>query len=95
MAALEAMASGTGVLLSPGCHFPEVEAARAGRIVDPTPGMLAQALRELVAAPEETAQMGRRGRELVLRDYSWERVTNQLVEVYEEGIERAAAQARH
>jgi glycosyltransferase involved in cell wall biosynthesis len=39
--------------------------------------------------------MGRRGRELVLRDYSWERVTSQLVEVYEEGIERAAAQARH
>lgn len=94
IAALEAMASGSAVLLSPGCHFPEVEAARAGRIVDPAPGRLAHALRELVAAPEETAQMGRRGRELVLRDYSWERVTNQLVEVYEEGIQRAAAQAR-
>jgi glycosyltransferase involved in cell wall biosynthesis len=92
MATLEAMASGTGVVLSPGCHFPEVEAARAGRIVEAAPGMLARVLRELVAAPEETAQMGRRGRQLVLREYSWERVTDQLVQVYEEGVERAAMQ---
>ena len=32
MAVLEALASGTPVLLSPGCHFPEVEQAGAGRI---------------------------------------------------------------
>ena len=33
MAVLEALANSTAVLLSPGCHFPEVERAGAGRVV--------------------------------------------------------------
>jgi glycosyltransferase involved in cell wall biosynthesis len=44
MAVLEALASGTTALLSPGCHFPEVEAAGAGRVVSTQPTALAGAL---------------------------------------------------
>jgi len=91
---LEAMASGTAVLLSPGCHFPEVETARAGHISSSDPSMLAGALRKLVATPGEVARMGRCGRDLMLRSYSWESVTDQLLAVYEEGIQRAPALSR-
>ena len=44
MAVLETIASSTAVLLSPGCHFPEVETAGAGRIVPQDPAALAAAL---------------------------------------------------
>lgn len=88
MAVLEAMASATPVLLSPGCHFPEVELAGAGRISPPDPDALAKALACLLADPEKLKGMGTRGREFVARAYSWERVIDCLLDAYSEGIER-------
>ena len=44
LAVLEALASSTAVVLSPGCHFPEVKAAGAGEIVAAEPEALAAAL---------------------------------------------------
>jgi glycosyltransferase involved in cell wall biosynthesis len=89
MAVLEALASGTGVVLSPGCHFPGVERAGAGRIVAADPVPLAEVFEELIAAPDLVREMGTRARELVAREYTWDRVTDELVAAYEEGIERA------
>ena len=92
MAALEALASGTGVLLSPGCHFPEVEAARVGRVVPAEPEKLASALNRFLAEPRLLERMGRAAVEFVSRNYSWGRITDQLLEVYYEGIERRRIQ---
>src|SRR5258708_5095273 len=64
MAVLEALASSTAVLLSPGCHFPEVEQKGAGRIVEADPDILAGALRELLSDRSELARMGQVGRQL-------------------------------
>jgi len=88
VAVLEALANSTAVLLSPGCNFPEVEAAAAGLVVRPEPGIIAKALIKLLTNPEKLKEMGRRGRDLVLRNYSWDTIADQLIEAYAEGIER-------
>jgi glycosyltransferase involved in cell wall biosynthesis len=90
IAVLEALASATAVLLSPGCHFPEAEAAGAGWIVEATAEALADRLSALLAQPGLLREMGTRGRELVLRSYSWERVVNRLEDVYREGLDRCS-----
>jgi glycosyltransferase involved in cell wall biosynthesis len=88
MAVLEALASACAVLLSPGCHFPQVERAGAGRVVAPTPEALTAALAELLADPGRLRAMGARGRELVASDYTWEAIVRRVEDVYREGIER-------
>jgi glycosyltransferase involved in cell wall biosynthesis len=90
IAVLEALASATAVLLSPGCHFPEAEAAGAGWIVEATAEALADRLSALLAQPGLLREMGTRGRKLVLRSYSWERVVNRLEDVYREGLDRCS-----
>ncbi|HZW35566.1 MAG TPA: glycosyltransferase, partial [Candidatus Deferrimicrobiaceae bacterium] len=88
MAILEALASGTAVLISPGCHFPEVEAAGAGRIAPPEPGAIAAALTDLLAQPDGLRPMGLAGRRFVARSYTWDAIAAQLEEAYEEGVTR-------
>jgi glycosyltransferase involved in cell wall biosynthesis len=82
MAVLEALASGTAVLLSPGCHFPGVERAGAGKIAAPDPDSLAATLTEILTQPDRLQIMGECGRDLVSRDYSWDRITAQLIDAY-------------
>lgn len=86
MSVLEAMASGTAVLLSPGCHFPEVAQQGAGVIVDNAPELLGRALAKLLADPAHLAEMGRRGRALVLRDYDWTGIADKTLELYEAAL---------
>lgn len=89
IALLEALASETPVVASPGCHFPEVERAGAGRIVAAEASRLAEAFGELLADRARLSEMGRRGRELVLRDYTWDAVADRTLEGYREGLARA------
>jgi glycosyltransferase involved in cell wall biosynthesis len=88
MAVLEALANSTAVLLSPGCHFPEVETADVGRVVAAEPEAMAKAMGELLKDKKQLREMGRRGREFVIRQYSWDTIVNELEDVYREGIER-------
>lgn len=88
MAVLEALANSTAVLLSAGCHFPEVEKVGAGRVVQPTPEALSEALSDFLSYPEKLKYMGRKGRDFVIRDYSWDTITDKLIDAYIEGIER-------
>lgn len=81
-AVLEALASATAVMLSPECNFPEVESAGAGIIVDAEAGQMAVALRELLGDPASLRRMGEAGRRLVAEHYSWDVITDRLVELY-------------
>jgi len=74
MAALEAMAAGLPVLLSPACNLPEVETAGAGVIVAPETNILAAAIRALLTDEGRRAQMGAAARTLVERKFTWDRV---------------------
>ena len=94
VAVLEALASGTAVLLSTGCHFPEVAGAGVGWVVDPEPSELTKGLRVALADPDQTKRMGQRAREFVSREYSWERVTDLMLDAYGEGLHRFAGRDR-
>ena len=88
MAVLEAMASSTAVLLSPGCHFDEVEENGAGKIVNTSSSAIADGILELTSDLEQLRKMGVKGRNLVKRDYMWEKITDSMLGAYEEGITR-------
>jgi len=88
MAVLEALANSTAVLLSPGCHFPEMEKAGAGKVVEAEPDIMAKTMIELLKDRRRLVEMGRRGREFVIRDYSWDTIASKLIDAYQEGIAR-------
>jgi glycosyltransferase involved in cell wall biosynthesis len=94
MAILEALAHATPVLISPGCHFPEVERRGAGRIAPLDPDALVGALEDLLANPERLPRMGAAGRALVAECYTWESVAAATIEAYEEGIDRHGRYAK-
>jgi glycosyltransferase involved in cell wall biosynthesis len=83
MAVLEAMAARLPVLMTPGCNFPEAEKAAAGMQVEPTEDDTARGLRKLLSLSDaERAEMGRKGRALVEREYTWDRVALRMMELY-------------
>jgi glycosyltransferase involved in cell wall biosynthesis len=88
MAILEAMAASTAVLISPRCHFGEVERAGAGVVVEPAVVPLTEALVNLSADKDGLAAMGRRGAELVRARYTWDSVADQMIDAYHEGLAR-------
>jgi glycosyltransferase involved in cell wall biosynthesis len=89
-AMLEALAHGTAVMLSPGCNFPDAEAAGAGVTVPKDAAAMAEALTRLLADRDRLRLMGRAGRRLVEARYSWDVVIERLLDVYE----RAASTSR-
>lgn len=82
MAVLEAMASTTAVLLSPGCHFPQVASEGAGVIGERDASSLATDLDRILGDRATLSAMGQKGRALVERDYTWDKVTDDMVSVY-------------
>jgi glycosyltransferase involved in cell wall biosynthesis len=84
MAILEAMACRLPCLFTTTCHFLEAGAAGAAIVVEPTPRGVAQGLRDLLdRGPDERMELGRRGRGLVERDYTWDRQAHRLAAIYE------------
>ena len=72
------------VLITPGCNFPEVAKAGAGLCVSPEPGPLQEALRTLLDMSEsERTEMGRRGRKLVEKNYTWDIAARKMITVYQ------------
>jgi glycosyltransferase involved in cell wall biosynthesis len=82
-AVLESLASSTAVMLSPPCNFPEVESAKAGVVVDADVERMVPAMRELLGDPVRLRAMGEAGRRLVSEHYSWDLVTDSLIELYQ------------
>ena len=81
----EYMLAGLPVAVS---HFPDVtahvEREKCGVIFDPeSPQSIAEAIRWLYEHPQEAQEMGRRGREGVLREYNWEAASEGLLQAYQ------------
>jgi glycosyltransferase involved in cell wall biosynthesis len=83
MAVLEALACRLPVLITTACNFPELAAAEAGIVVEPTSDGVTTGLRELLErSSAERIDLGVRGRTLVERGYTWEQQGRRLAEVY-------------
>ena len=74
MAVLEAMAAGVPVVVSPGCHLPEITETGAGLEVAVEPAALAAALNRLLADSAARAAMGAAARRLVGERFTWDAV---------------------
>jgi len=83
MSVLEALAHSTAVMVSPQCNFPEAGAEGAGITVAKDAAAMADALRRLAGDRDRLRRMGAAGRELAIRRYSWDVVTDRLIDLYE------------
>lgn len=84
VAALEAMSTGKPVVVSdiPGVRE-VIRDGREGVLADPVnPQDLAQKIRKLLANPDARREMGRRGREKVLAEFSVEKVVDRIEALY-------------
>lgn len=83
VAILEAMACGVPCVVTTGCNFPEVARAGAGLIVELDPKRIAEALQTVLEDQAASAMMGRRARTLVLENYTWKKIAEQMLSVYQ------------
>ena len=63
--------------------------AGAGRVVPLRTDAIAAGLVELLADPERLRTMGENGFDLVNRVYTWDHMTDELLDAYEQGIARS------
>ena len=91
VAVMEAMASGTPVVVSDevGMHR-EVAEAGAGLVTTLDPADVAGAIGRVLDDPDAAARMGRAGEALAARRYSWERVATDVEALYEEVVGQQA-----
>ena len=84
MAVLEAWAYELPVIMTPQCNLPDGFEAGAALRAESEPESIAEALAELFTMSEqERSAMGRQGRNLAERNYSWNRIGREMVAVYE------------
>ena len=80
---LEAWSHARPVLMTPECNLPEGFQERAAIQMNTTFEGAAEGLRKLFALDEQALQeMGRRGRDLVIADFSWSQIASQMFAVY-------------
>ena len=82
MAALEAMAAGMPVILSPGCNMDEVETVGAGYVAAASADAFAVKLRLLLVDSDRRARMGKAAYKLIAQKYTWDTIAKQLESVY-------------
>ncbi|MBI4491375.1 MAG: glycosyltransferase [Chloroflexi bacterium] len=92
LAALEACACGTPVLVTEQAPIPGLDGAGAGITVPYEQAAVREALTRLVEAAEERRRMGERAAQLVRERFSWSVVASRLEGIYEDA--RAARAAR-
>jgi glycosyltransferase involved in cell wall biosynthesis len=84
VSALEAMASGRPVIVTPQCNLPEVRTRECGWVVEPGERELTTALNEYFeSSAGHRFMMGLHGRRLAEEKYSWPAVARQMADVYE------------
>ncbi|MCC7208942.1 MAG: glycosyltransferase, partial [Anaerolineae bacterium] len=94
MAALEAMAAGLALVLTPGCNLPELDARGAGLTVARDADALAGALAALLGDDARRTQMGERGRAWVAEAFTWPAIAAQSEQVYHEAMNPDSRRAR-
>lgn len=88
---LEALAVGCPVLITPETNLGDVvQISKAGLVVPGNPEQIAQGIQSLVATKQESYEsMSRTARQLIENHFTWAKVTEGMVQVYGEVIEKA------
>jgi glycosyltransferase involved in cell wall biosynthesis len=81
LSAAEALSHGLPVIASKGTPWSEVEKVGCGLWVENDPQSLADAIERIRQMP--LAEMGRRGREWMSREFSWDVIAGKMFKVYE------------
>ncbi|MBE9028902.1 glycosyltransferase [filamentous cyanobacterium LEGE 11480] len=82
MSVLEGMAAGLPCIITTGCNFPEAQEADAACVVDINAEAIVTALKDCLESPQQAADMGMRGQQLILQNYTWEQSASKLLQVY-------------
>ena len=80
---LEAMAARLPVIITPGCHLPQVAQAQAGLVVGRDVVSLRDALQHVLADDALRRGMGQHGRHLVESHFTWARIASACDAVYQ------------
>lgn len=86
VAVLEAMSCGLPVIITPACHFPEVSENKAGIVVAPDVGELANAIGTLAGSATLREEMGKAGRDLVRSRFGWDTIADQWADLYSDVV---------
>ena len=96
MSLLEAIASGCAVVATKMSGVVDVvKHGSTGLLVEPdNVEQLAQALEQLLSDPNLRRRLSTNAREVVMREYSWDRVAEKTIEVYRKVLEGSRARRR-
>ncbi|MBD2385318.1 glycosyltransferase [Cylindrospermum sp. FACHB-282] len=83
LAVLEALAVGVPVLVSPGVALASVvQQHQLGYIAELDVLAIASAIEQYLSHPQETKEMSDRARQVVMENYTWDRVAQEMVVLY-------------
>ena len=88
MAVLEALASRAPVVISDQCHVDDAATSGAGFVVPLDATRIATAISRILDAPDGRSFFGAAGRKLIEQKYTWPRVAEAAVAMYEGRGER-------
>lgn len=80
---LEALAAGLPLIITTGCHFEQVEKAKAGLIVEPKATALSQAIKKMATDNELRKNAAKNAKLLVSQHYSMDVIGDQLLTLYQ------------
>ena len=86
--ALEAMICKLPVIITRQCNFPEVAEYEAGIVIEPDLKQLTEALNILLSNSKLCKKMGENGRRLVLDNFTWDKITDKMIKVYEDTLNK-------
>jgi glycosyltransferase involved in cell wall biosynthesis len=89
MSVLEGMAAALPCVITTGCNFPEAGEAEVAIIVNIDVGSIAKAIIQLLEDDQQAKNMGYRARQLILDNYTWDKIALKMVSVYENIISRS------
>jgi len=88
---LEAMVSGLPCVITTSCNFPEAATAHAAHVVEISADAIANTLIHCLKYPDEAKDMGDRARQLIIENYTWDKIAIQMIEVYQSILDRQPA----